>query len=528
MVLGITPYLRFSMTLSAVTSVVRLAKSKVISYLAVFLIIMYGFGTAGFIIYGDKIPAFSSIFRGSLEMILATLGGIQYAEMKAINSWITPLFGFSYLIFANTVFLKTFLLIIQEEYNDYFAAYSKVDLLEKTGSDLVTMIIHGCDLYTKEVEMAINKINKKQLQLQERMTLKLNQGGKKGKKKDRKKEIDPSGEVEIQKEKSESIFYLRSYLYYLKVRKAMLVLSQIILKKILDSVKAGSQFEAKLDLKKDTIQILENYPYVGLDKKISTDSELEEDRYDTLKSFKMIISNFEAGHINLTALNSHNPSVWMSELNKVIDHDSHLKVGLEFESEVNHYNNYQELMLFNHREQVSIAEIAAKLKWRRDANAEKIAEYVNPEKFKSLEKLDLSWEDHPIDSDQKRAKMLINLYLYLSFVKILAKKEMTAMNENELNLTTSSRDNMRQASLRKVRAAHQKRSVINDINSVKDIIVFENTVLNCMNEKDYHGLRRLWYSFSKELRAKLWLEPTKRMFSDLKRFAVMYAVGRSL
>ena len=125
-VLGITPYLRFSMTLSAVTSVVRLAKTKVLSYLVIFLIIMYGFGTAGFIIYGDKISAYSSILRGFLEMILATLGGIQYTEMKATNPLITLFFAFSYLIFANTVFLKTFLLIIQEKYNDYFAEYSEV------------------------------------------------------------------------------------------------------------------------------------------------------------------------------------------------------------------------------------------------------------------------------------------------------------------------------------------------------------------------------------------------------------------
>lgn len=163
MVLGITPYLRFSMILSAVTSVIRLANSKVTSYMLIFIIIMYGFGTAGFIIYGDKIPAYSSILRGSLEMILATLGGIQYNEMREINSWITPLFAFSYLIFANTIFLKTFLLIIQEEYNDYFKAYAQ------KGSGLVSMIVASCEGYTTDVITTIYRLESKSSDLNRSM-----------------------------------------------------------------------------------------------------------------------------------------------------------------------------------------------------------------------------------------------------------------------------------------------------------------------------------------------------------------------
>ena len=125
-VCGISPYLRFSMTMSSVISVVRLAKSKVVSYLVIFFVIMFGYGIAGFMIYGDQMTVFSSILRSSLEMILAIMGGIKYQEMKQIFPILTPFFVFSYLLLAYTIFLKTFLLILQAEYNDYYECYLAV------------------------------------------------------------------------------------------------------------------------------------------------------------------------------------------------------------------------------------------------------------------------------------------------------------------------------------------------------------------------------------------------------------------
>lgn len=125
---GLFPYLLFSLTLASVISVLRLAKTKLLAYIIIFLTIMLGFGTAGFLIYGDQMSSFSSILRGSLEMMTATLGGIKYNEMKAIDPVVTPFFVFSYLIFAYTVFLKTFLLILQEEYNELFKKYVEVVL----------------------------------------------------------------------------------------------------------------------------------------------------------------------------------------------------------------------------------------------------------------------------------------------------------------------------------------------------------------------------------------------------------------
>lgn len=369
------------MTLSAVSSVIRLAKSKVINYLAIFLIIMFGFGTAGFIIYGDKIPAYGSIFRGSLEMILATLGGIQYTEMKAINAWITPFFAFSYLIFANTVFLKTFLLIIQEEYNDYFAAYSK------TGSDLVTMIINGCDVYTKELEVSAAKY---------------------------KRRLDDLNEQESQKWLGRTMLQVRRA--WCQFRLYMLKGRTILLGRILAFVKAGSQFE--------NIKSLEGfvqynpYKYDLLDD--LNDDEYEDDdyRFTEIRSLKMFIGNFSAGHIKISELNNFNPSVWMSELSEVISNDALIKVGLEFKSGINHYDIYQQLTLFTHREQVSLVENLFKLEWRKSAAPERVLQFSKPDKFKSLLEAGLVWEDRSLESEFDICKFLINLYLYLVFKDI--------------------------------------------------------------------------------------------------------------
>lgn len=63
------------------------------------------------------------------------------------------------------------------------------------------------------------------------------------------------------------------------------------------------------------------------------------------------------------------------------------------------------------------------------------------------------------------------------------------------------------------------------MNQVQDLVIFDHEVLAALGPEHLDSLRKLWYSFSKELRAELWLSPVDDMFSNIKRFAVLYAVG---
>lgn len=69
-------------------------------------------------IYGDKLENFNSVLRSSLEIVLMTIGGVNYEKMKKAEAFVTPIFVFTYLIVAYIISLKMFIVILDATYKD--------------------------------------------------------------------------------------------------------------------------------------------------------------------------------------------------------------------------------------------------------------------------------------------------------------------------------------------------------------------------------------------------------------------------
>lgn len=147
---GIFPYFSFSLKLSVVLHVSRLAKRDLVSYIIIFLIIVFGFGIGGYMIYGDKLENFNSVLRASLEIILMTIGGVNYELMKSAERQVTPIFVFTYLIAAYIIFLKMFIVILDATYRDLINHVVKEDITFLAYvNTLVKGLVKNIDVYMR-------------------------------------------------------------------------------------------------------------------------------------------------------------------------------------------------------------------------------------------------------------------------------------------------------------------------------------------------------------------------------------------
>jgi Polycystin cation channel len=128
LVCGIFPYFSFSLKLSVVLHVARLAKREISSYVVIFLIIIFGYGIGGYMIYGDKMHKFGNPLRASLEILVMTIGGVSYDTMSLADPDVTPVFVFSYLIAAYIIFLKMIIVILEATYRDLNKFVEQVDI----------------------------------------------------------------------------------------------------------------------------------------------------------------------------------------------------------------------------------------------------------------------------------------------------------------------------------------------------------------------------------------------------------------
>jgi len=149
-VCGIFAYFSFSLKMSIVLHVVQLAKRDLFSYAIIFLTIVFGFGIGGYMIYGDKLENFNSVLRSSLEIILMTIGGVNYEIMKAAEPLVTPVFVFTYLIAAYIIFLKMFIVILDATYNDLINHVESEDIaLLSYINTLLEEITNQITIYTE-------------------------------------------------------------------------------------------------------------------------------------------------------------------------------------------------------------------------------------------------------------------------------------------------------------------------------------------------------------------------------------------
>ena len=96
--LGILPYLGFSFVLSLFMNSIRLSKDKVTIYFVMFFALLFGYGIAGFMLFGDKISEYSNILQSMLQLTIGMIGGLDYESMKSISPALTPVFVFTFLV----------------------------------------------------------------------------------------------------------------------------------------------------------------------------------------------------------------------------------------------------------------------------------------------------------------------------------------------------------------------------------------------------------------------------------------------
>lgn len=451
---------------------------------------MFGFGTGGFIIYGDKMQAYSSILRGSLEMILATLGGIQYTEMSKINAWITPLFSFSYLIFANTIFLKTFLLIIQEEYNEYFQAYSA------KGGHLITMVISSCKEFTEFIRVDL---------------LRLSHGIELiGNKKERYK-----WKGSLKKKFQYTFYYWELYLLH-----KLLSLSNFILVYVLNYIKAGNKFHSEVS-KKDS-NITRNF--ISPEEVVSKfeapnwhpDLSHYDERFSEIKFLKRILDADRQGQLAHKGLNLCNPSVWMSEINAFMTNNAALKVGLGFESDINHYKKHQDLLLFTDREIDKLYKIAELMKIEANITEGVLRKLEQDQHVVEEEFSNILWSGEDLTTEIGRGRLFINLVLMDIFSRKGSKKK--KMNQS-LGFSLSDQTKTFNFNFKKEESFQFEKMKGN---------LLEHNVLPNLSEEDKANIRKLWFSLKPEVRGELWLTKVNRPFSSIKKFAILYSIGTSL
>lgn len=101
-------------------------------------------------IYGDKLENFNSVLRASLEIILMTIGGVNYELMKSAERKVTPIFVFTYLIAAYIIFLKMFIVILDATYRDLINHVVKEDITFLAYvNTLVRGLVENIDVYMR-------------------------------------------------------------------------------------------------------------------------------------------------------------------------------------------------------------------------------------------------------------------------------------------------------------------------------------------------------------------------------------------
>lgn len=315
-VMGIIPYLRCSIHFSFVVTITTLSKRSILTYLVVFLIIVGGFSIAGFMLYGDSIEAYSSILRSFLEMELSLISGIDYNRLRDINPATTPLFVFSYLLFAYLIFLKTLLVILQEDTNDFLEAYRK---LNKSLIDILLIYFQSVVRTTKSSIMKHTST---------KLILKNKRAKKKGS-------------------------CLGCRIFFVKIKIYFLRIIYRIARKFIKVFEPGVRFNV-LDVNKLKVsnvkgtQHLDQYIYLrhrGL-RESDIVRDIQQGQYQKYYSMRYLLMNLteyersRGAHLN-------NPSVWLKILDKSIQSNGPSKVCLAKKDNLNIFSQLEKKILFN-------------------------------------------------------------------------------------------------------------------------------------------------------------------------------------
>lgn len=127
LIIGIFPFLRFSLRLSSVIINVRLSKNRFFAFFTIFFLLVISYGVSGYFFYGAELQEFKNYGYSTMQMLFMLFGSIPFEKMQTTAPKSTPVFVFSYLILAYMGFIRLTVLILHEPYAEFLENYMRVN-----------------------------------------------------------------------------------------------------------------------------------------------------------------------------------------------------------------------------------------------------------------------------------------------------------------------------------------------------------------------------------------------------------------
>jgi hypothetical protein len=93
------------------------ASGDLVSFAVMFIIVFLGYTTFGYLLYGQHLEDWRTWYYAAASTFFIVLGTVDYHSMYEINTVLTPIFFFSYIIIALFILFNMLLAIVNESYS---------------------------------------------------------------------------------------------------------------------------------------------------------------------------------------------------------------------------------------------------------------------------------------------------------------------------------------------------------------------------------------------------------------------------
>lgn len=112
-------YFTFDPKLPILLFITKLAYKEIMCFMVINLTIILSYSIIGHLIYGDYLWEYSNLTSSFFQILMIIFRKFEYDQLVAIHRYLTPVFVYSFLGLAYTLFLKMFIIILDFAYNDY-------------------------------------------------------------------------------------------------------------------------------------------------------------------------------------------------------------------------------------------------------------------------------------------------------------------------------------------------------------------------------------------------------------------------
>ncbi|XP_033100581.1 polycystic kidney disease protein 1-like 2 [Anneissia japonica] len=149
--------LRFNRKMLLLANTIGSCYKELLNFFFMFLIIFASYGACGYMLFGTRLYAYSTIV-GTFESLFSTLlGKFDFEAMKQTNRILGPLFFFSFILMIVFILMNVFLTIV----NEAFARTRAENEQMQNSLEIVDFMIERFKLWTGFSEKRVRKPKKK-------------------------------------------------------------------------------------------------------------------------------------------------------------------------------------------------------------------------------------------------------------------------------------------------------------------------------------------------------------------------------